>query len=60
VICGAILVLVPRFGTFGASAAYVFGAGAVGLPWAAVIFGKARRTRGADPAVLTETLSADG
>ena len=61
VICIAILVLVPRFGTFGASAAYVFGAGLVGLPWAAVIFGKARRNRGcADPAVLTETLAADG
>lgn len=60
-ICLGIYLLVPRWGTFGAAAAYVFSAGVVGLPWATVIFERVRRGhRSVDPTVLSELVSADG
>lgn len=59
-VCIGILVLVPRWGTFGASAAYLFSAGIVGLPWATVIYKKMRRSHSRiNPAVLPERVSTD-
>ncbi|HTV06937.1 MAG TPA: hypothetical protein VME86_16325 [Acidobacteriaceae bacterium] len=59
-ICIGILLLVPRWGTFGASAAYLFSAGIVGLPWATVIYVKVRRNHGRiNPVDLLDSVSTD-
>lgn len=59
--CAGIALLVPHWGTLGASGAYAFSAGIVGLPWATIVFYRMRRIRDrADPAVLLEPAPTDG
>lgn len=59
--CLGITLFIPRWGTFGAAAAYVLGAVLVGLPWAAIIFGRVRRSHSrVDSTELPEPVSSDG